>query len=248
MEQKKELKRNKAIQITAIIMLIIAAIAIVLMLPVNTITANAAAENLLKESYTATPVTLMEIPVGVVTLGHSLNLQEGNEYTIRYKHNGVEYTVTAIAHENAGMIMLGSFDGGSGYAVIDLIPGDENSGVLAVYDNAEQSVEQLAQPKDNSAVIMFIYFNGNQSSEIPDEIISIETEIERKPLKSTDIISNVTGGFTNFLTGTGEGIANFFEVIFTDSEGNISIMAIVFLSLMGLGLASGVIRILLNRF
>ena len=247
MEQKKELKRNKAIQITAIIMLIIAAIAIVLMLPVNTITANAAAENLLKESYTATPVTLMEIPVGLVNIEHSLNLQEGNEYTIRYKHNGVEYTVTAIAHQNAGMIMLGSFDGGSGYEVIDLIPGDENSGVLAVYDNAEQSVEQLAQPKDNSAVIMFIYFNGNQSS-IPDEIISIETEIKRKPLKSTDIISNVTGGFTNFLTGTGEGIANFFEVIFTDDNGNISIMAIVFLSLMGLGLASGVIRILLNRF
>ena len=248
MEQNKALKRNKkAIQITAIIMLIIAAIAIVLTLPVNTITANAAAENLLKESYTATPVTLMEIPVGVVNIDHSLNLQEGNEYTIRYKHNGVEYTVTAIAHENAGMIMLGSFDGGSGYEVIDLIPGDENSGVLAVYDNAEQSVEQLVQPKDNSAVIMFIYFNGNQS-EIPDEIISIETEIERKPLKSTDIISNVTGGFTNFLTGTGEGIANFFEVIFTDGEGNISIMAIVFLSLMGLGLASGVIRILLNRF
>lgn len=247
MEQKKELKRNKAIQITAIIMLIIAAIAIVLMLPVNTITANAAAENLLKESYTATPVTIMEMPVGVVTLDHSLNLQEGNEYTIRYKHNGVEYTVKAIAHENAGTIILGSFDGGSGYEVIDLIPGDENSGVLVVYDNAEQSVEQLVQPKDNSAVIMFIYFNENQS-EIPDEIISIETEIERKPLKSTDIISNVTGGFTNFLTGTGEGIANFFEVIFTDGNGNISIMAIVFLSLMGLGLASGVIRIVLNRF
>ena len=247
MEKNKELKQNKTIQITAIIMLIIAAIAIVLTLPVNTITANAAAENLLKESYTATPVTLMEIPVGVVNIDHSLNLQEGNEYTIRYKHNEVEYTVTATAHDESGMIMLGSFDAGHGYPVIDLIPGDENSGILAVYDNAEQSVEQLVQPNDNSAVIMFIYFNGNQS-EIPDEIISIETEIERKPLKSTDIISNVTGGFTNFLTGTGEGIANFFEVIFTDGEGNISIMAIVFLSLMGLGLASGVIRILLNRF
>lgn len=246
MVQKKELKRNKAIQITAIIMLIIAAIAIVLMLPGNTITANAAAQNLLKKSYTATPDTFGELSAGVVNIDYSLNLQEGNEYTIRYKHNGVEYTVTAIAHELSGVIILGSFDSSSGYEVIDLIP-DENYGSLLVFDNTEHSVGQL-QPKDNSAVIMFLYTDGNQSSEIPDEIISIQTEIERKPLKSTDIISNVTGGFTNFLTGTGEGIANFFEVIFTDSEGNISIMAIVFLSLMGLGLASGVIRILLNRF
>ena len=67
-------------------------------------------------------------------------------------------------------------------------------------------------------------------------------------MTGTDIIQNVTDGFSTFLTGTGEGIATFFEKIFTNAEGGISIMAIVFLSLMGLGLASGVIRILLNRF
>lgn len=234
MEQKKELKRNKAIQITAIIMLIIAAIAIVLMLPVNTITANAAAENLIKNE-----ITINAIPNNLIfeQVGYSLNLKNNKKYNLLITVNETYYNVTGTTIIKEGTIVLANSNNTEELIDIDGIV------QIGAYDKMGiPEGEPYPQPDQYNSV----FFAKNPSAESTIVIKSVTEFIE--PIKSKDIISNVTGGFINFLTGTGEGIANFFEAIFTDSEGNISIMAIVFLSLMGLGLASGVIRILLNRF
>ena len=66
-------------------------------------------------------------------------------------------------------------------------------------------------------------------------------------MTGTDIIQNVTNGFSTFLTGTGDAIATFFEKIFTNAEGEISVMAIVTLSLIGLGFATFIVKKLLNK-
>ena len=240
MEQKKELKRNKSIQITAIIMLIIAAIAIVLMLPGNTITANAAAENLLTENIELNMEGLGNGPT--IELNRLIGLQEAT-YTINYSFNGEERSTTANAKfiamdpdESIGINVYIEF-----YQMEITVDADTKTTV-----NIMEGIDQETLQKAEKTYISIDRSSSGQEDGITVIINSITKN--KEPLKSTDIISNVTSGFTNFLTGTGEGIANFFEVIFTDGNGNISIMAIVFLSLMGLGLASGVIRILLNRF
>ena len=242
MEQKKELKRNKAIQITAIIMLIIAAIAIVLMLPVNTITANAAAENLLTENIELNIEGLGNGPS--IELNQFIGLEEAT-YTINYSFNGEERSTTTntifVAMDPDESIGIEVY---IEYFQMEIIVDESTKTSVNIIDGINIETQQKAEKT---------YISIERSSSKPNDPDTITVVINsitknKEPLKSTDIIANVTGGFTNFLTGTGEGIANFFEAIFTDSEGNISIMAIVFLSLMGLGLASGVIRILLNRF
>ena len=66
-------------------------------------------------------------------------------------------------------------------------------------------------------------------------------------MTAVDIIQNITTSFSTFLSGTGEGIVSFFETIFTNSEGNISILGIVGLSMIGLGFATAMVKKLLNR-
>ena len=240
MEKKKELKRNKAIQITAIIMLVIAAIAIVLILPLNTITANAAAENLLTENIELNMEGLGNGPT--IELNRLIGLEEAT-YTINYSFNGEERSTTANARfitmdpdESIGINVYIEF-----YQMEITVDADTKTTV-----NIMEGIDQETLQKAEKTYISIDRSSSGQEDGITVIINSITKN--KEPLKSTDIISNVTGGFTNFLTGTGEGIATFFEKIFTNAEGGISIMAIVFLSLMGLGLASGVIRILLNRF
>lgn len=223
-------------------MLIIAAIAIVLMLPVNTITANAAAENLITEDIELSIESLGNGPT--IELNRLIGLKEAT-YTIIYTFNGEERSTTA----NATFISmepnpeLGINDYIEFYQMEITV--DENSKTtVSIIQGVDQETQQQAEK-----TYISIKKSSNGSDDPPITTVVIKSITKNKePLKSTDIISNVTGGFTNFLTGTGEGIATFFEKIFTNAEGGISVMAIVFLSLMGLGLASGVIRILLNRF
>lgn len=66
-------------------------------------------------------------------------------------------------------------------------------------------------------------------------------------LSAGTIVENITGSFTTFLTGTGDGIVNFFDTIFTKEDGGISVLGIVALSMMGLGIATGVIKFLLSK-
>ena len=66
-------------------------------------------------------------------------------------------------------------------------------------------------------------------------------------MTASDIIQNITTGFSTFLTGTGEGIKNFFETIFTNGEGGISVFAIVALAMTGLGFGTYMVKKLINR-
>lgn len=70
---------------------------------------------------------------------------------------------------------------------------------------------------------------------------------EVSTMTAVDIIQNITTSFSTFLEGTGSGIVGFFETIFTNGEGNISILGIVGLSMIGLGFATAMVKKLLNR-
>lgn len=66
-------------------------------------------------------------------------------------------------------------------------------------------------------------------------------------MTATDIIQNITTSFSTFLSGTGQGIVDFFETVFTNGDGGISVLGIVGLSMIGLGFATLMVKKLLNR-
>ena len=66
-------------------------------------------------------------------------------------------------------------------------------------------------------------------------------------MTATEIIQNITTSFSTFLSGVGQSIVDFFETIFTNGEGGISILGIVALSMIGLGFATYMVKKLLNR-
>lgn len=63
----------------------------------------------------------------------------------------------------------------------------------------------------------------------------------------TEIISTVTDAFSGTLNGTGNGIVSFFETLFRTTEGKITTIGIVGLTMMGLGLGVWIIKKLLHR-
>ena len=66
-------------------------------------------------------------------------------------------------------------------------------------------------------------------------------------MNGVEIITTVTDGFTKTLEGTGSGIVSFFETLFQSSDGTATTLAIVALSMMGLGLGVWMIRKLMRR-
>ena len=122
---------------------------------------------------------------------------------------------------------------------------DNNTGMFVIVDKC-QFTDQETGPNysaDNCLIMM---------SPLEVEYTLENLIIESITLKSAkfgtgDIINNVTGAFTGFLTGTGEGIINFFDTIFLNEEGKLTVLAIVGLSMMGLGIATGIIKYLLAR-
>ncbi len=234
----KIVKLKKGIEITAIIMLIAAVLTFLMMIPMNEITANAASENLIKNEIT------IELAEGLTeseptATGYKLGLVAGKKYNIELTYNGDLITLTGKTIIYSTIVALVDITSSAEMPVPIKISDTDNLGIIC-----QDGVSTTGEAAND-----FTSLIGTEGASTINHTVIVKsiTEIEGQ-LNSNEIIKNVTGGFTNFLTGTGEGIANFFEAIFTDSEGNISIMAIVFLSLMGLGLASGVIRILLNRF
>lgn len=104
---------------------------------------------------------------------------------------------------------------------------------------------------------MQVYYSQNkftailEGAEGPENLqitsIDIVKEKVANEMSADGIIGNITGAFTGFLTGTGGGIINFFDTIFLNEEGKLTILAIVGLSMMGLGIATGIIKYLLAR-
>lgn len=234
----KIVKLKKGIEITAIITLIAAVLTFLMMIPMNEITANAASENLIKNEIT------IELAEGLTeseptATGYKLGLVAGKKYNIELTYNGDLITLTGKTIIYSTIVALVDITSSAEMPVPIKISDTDNLGIIC-----QDGVSTKGEAANDCASIIITEGASTINHTV---IIKSITEIEGQ-LNSNEIIKNVTGGFTNFLTGTGEGIANFFEVIFTDGNGNISIMAIVFLSLTGLGLASGVIRILLNRF
>lgn len=58
------------------------------------------------------------------------------------------------------------------------------------------------------------------------------------------LIKALTDSFTGFLSGTGAGIVDFFETLFINAEGGMTVFAVVSIAFIGLGLATAVSRMI----
>lgn len=63
----------------------------------------------------------------------------------------------------------------------------------------------------------------------------------------SNIITTVTDAFGGTLEGTGSGIVGFFDTLFKGADGEITTIAVVGLSMLGLGLGTWIMKKLLNR-
>ena len=218
------------------------------------VTANAASENLLSEPITVEPNcdpgntgTLIAFAYTMDTL----NLKDGKDYNITYTYGGTQYTQKAQAQlKDTGSIVLEyyEYDGSTNDASLII----DNNIVVQIQDRA------LADPSNG-----FVYSETNSgvmtykmvdNSMVTFEAFTIDNITEygvidnsSEDLSAGTIVENITGSFTTFLTGTGDGIVNFFDTIFTNEDGGISVLGIVALSMMGLGIATGVIKFLLSK-
>ncbi len=237
---------NKALLVSNIILgcLLIIAMAFLAITIINNnnITASAAPENLLDEAVT------LQLNSGEFALQNipTLNLVEGNTYEITYTYKGETATVqrTALAGNSGNNIGI---DGAVtlGDMAENALLLDNNTGLLLIVDKG-QFTDLETEPNysvDNCLIMMTPL---NEEATLENLIIESIT-LKSAKFGTGAIINNVTGGFTTFLTGIGEGIINFFETIVTDGNGGLSVLAIVALSMIGLGIATGIIKYLLAR-
>ena len=256
MENIEKIKNtNKALIASNIILgcLLILAMALlaVNVIEKNKITANAAAENLLNE---AVEITINENYWNYTNVELDLNITVGNTYTILYSTDGGEKaTVTSLCFdetaENNGNTSLGTF----GENRITL-----NTGIHILYIAKNATTDDGMNITDNEGYSTFILFTDTSNPNTYATVWGIYEGTEageaaplpkqsNEDLNAGTIVEEITGSFTTFLTGTGTGIVDFFDSVFTNEEGGISVLAIVALSLMGLGLATGLIKYIVNR-
>ena len=62
------------------------------------------------------------------------------------------------------------------------------------------------------------------------------------------IITTVTDSSVTFLDKIGTGIVTLFQNLFTTPEGDMTVFAIVSLSMLGLGIATGLVAWIKNKF
>lgn len=65
-------------------------------------------------------------------------------------------------------------------------------------------------------------------------------------MTATNIIQSIVDSFSTFIEGAGQSISKLFTDLFT-AEGNISTLGIVMLSMLGLGIATGMTKLLLSK-
>ena len=246
MENIRELKKtNIALLVSNVVLgcllIIVMALFAIAIIEESPISASAAGDNYLQEEITITNADL-DTEFGAAKKA-SLPLKEGlkigDEVEITYTLNGEQNTVVAnVISENGDYLYLS--DGKSEYNSTVILNETFELGAY-IYENIFDFQNNITS---GSSWMVKYDDNSLEFSLTVNSITKVLTENEQI---STSIISNITGAFTGFLTGTGEGIINFFETIFTNGEGGLSVLAIVGLSMMGLGIATGIIKYLLAR-
>lgn len=201
-----------------------------------TIVEDASSGNLLKS-----PITVDSISSApqITSFDYSLGFEIGKSYKVigTYGSSNTPLEMTAEAYEmpDLGTPMLQ-------WTILDANYGDT---AIIVYDKAIMDIETgTITADDNKSLVGMMLAN---TAHAPLTITSITEYVEEQQVEAPQIIGNITNSFTGFLTGTGEGIVNFFEVVFSDGNGGISTLGIVGLSMMGLGLAVGIISVLMAK-
>ena len=245
MENIENLKKtNKALIVGNVVLgcLLIVIMALFALVAIKTAPISASAE----ENYLLEEITITQEDDGGEAIGAYIKtstpiiqgLTAGQRLKITYELDGIEGAVTGYLLEADGQQMIANSP--------NLVDGQE------MYININEHISLVIQPYLNiltneSGSTWCIIKNENLSTfTITFKTITIEEE-PIGPINSSEIIENITSSFTSFLTGTGEGIINLFEEILLTEEGNLSILAIVGLSMIGLGIAIGTIKYLLAR-
>lgn len=245
MENIKILKKtNKALLVSNVVLgcllILVMALFAITIIDKSPISASAAGDNYLQEEITITNADL-DTGFGAAKKA-SLPLKEGivdgDKIEITYTLNGEQNTV--IADVITGTSEFLHITDGKNDDMSTVVLNDTFELGAYIYE----SIFDFQNITSGSSWILMYDDTSLEFSLTINSITKVPTENEEI---STSIISNITGAFTGFLTGTGEGIINFFETIFTNGEGGLSVLAIVGLSMMGLGIATGIIKYLLAR-
>lgn len=255
---KTELDHLKSIDssLLTIALLLMCIIAIVAIATVGIysnvdITANAAAENLLE-------IPVYEDNKNVNYNINTVNLEYNKTYTIKGYYGGesVESSAGATTFELNAVPEENTETGIEVLKITFILPIqiDENEYQVKfnIFDKVTTNGEEIDQDETKATFYISTNLQDSELAMLNNLVIQTVTEYGASENSSEDlsagtIVENITGGFTTFLTGTGEGIVNFFDTIFTKEEGGISILGIVALSMMGLGIATGVIKYLLSK-
>lgn len=198
------------------------------------------------------PITQSE-PIddtAVINLDYSVGIEDGKTYTFKGTHgtNNTPFEVTILADKANGGDFAGMLTDERQGLIVAKIRNAEGAGLdIVLLDKIHLDFEnEISEYNENKATLLLVTYSSAEQI-IPLTINSITEYVEEQQVEAPQIIGNITNSFTGFLTGTGEGIVNFFEVVFSDGNGGISTLGIVGLSMMGLGLAVGIISVLMAK-
>jgi len=148
----------------------------------------------------------------------------------------VTYNIDGGAEQTAYGVIFQAYGPNGEIGVQALVNNAEEQGPIALVGDSENGILFMGYLNSKSLVTIGdgstfgSMFNGTyESSSSVVTITAIEkvNNTTEENISAKNIIDNITGGFTTFLTGTGEGIINFFETIVTDGNGGLSVLAIV---------------------
>lgn len=194
-------------------------------------------------------------------INYALDITEGTTYRIYVNIDGLEVVKEIncvctssdnIGFEDGPAVTLGSMGEYACFLIYD--DNEEKGAIIGFANNAtceiinEEGLNTLR--KDNNGFFWCMYY-GMAINNVTVHAVTLASDplmsFEVEPTSSKGIVGQITDSFTTFITGVGESIVNMFDNLFI-TDGELSTLAVVALSMLGLGLATGLTTMLLSKF
>lgn len=193
-------------------------------------------ENLLNEPIT---INVENKEISMTNYDFSIGLEEGTVYEIKANIDGKDVKAYGKATNiGDGAYMLMPIEEG------EFIKLAEGISLICADNCAISEGESEPHPESNKCVlgISLYYAEANVIT-----INSIAKKPDPKELTAGTIIGEITDSTTGFITGIGTGIVNLFDDLFLTEEGQLSVFAIVSLTMLGLGIAMSLVTWIRNK-
>lgn len=194
-------------------------------------------------------------------INYSLDITEGTTYRIYVNVDGdeivreIDCVLTSsnnIGYEDGPALTLGSM---GEYACFLNKDEEENFGAIIGFANDTTWLlgknEVQAIKKENHGLFWLCYYGDITIENVTVHAITLASDplisFEVEQTSAKGIVAQITDSFTTFITGIGESIVNMFDNLFI-TDGELSTLALVALSMLGLGLATGLTTMLLSKF